>query len=899
MHDVTDRNELIFRRVRGILNKLTPDNFDKLSYNLLNIGIDKTVLKGIIILIYEKAIDESKYCNLYAQLCLRLRHDVPNFDDPVTKTNTFVRLLLSKCQEEFETRSKASSAFDKKDTDLSPDEKQDKMVAKRKMLGNIKFIGELGKLELLQEAILHKCIQQLLAKKKRTSLSEMAEDIECMCQIMSTIGRRLDTPKALNIMNQYFDRIEKLSTSMELPSRIRFMLRDVLELRYNKWVPRLNQEENGPRSVSQMRWEAMGMMMPPPFPFFHPGMPLPPGMQMPPNMPAGGMPPFMPNGDMSTMPWFNDQVLACGGMISSDSKLPADFHDETKDIFGKPVNKTQSLAPKQHTPISKPIMKPDLFQPHYMKSKANGNGPPSRINGNSTAASSNTAPSSTQLNGAQSKEKDKKPINKNNPWNVDPFMPNFSKPSISLITQKEEASKHAPPNARNNSTPPQRISPQTIPRNSAANTYQKQQTQQQQQAWKKNNQEVSLRPASSLTKKDDGKSKADELSGKQFTNLTINDKTNKPKKTGLSKSDVDKKIVEVNESHKKDEDTTKACNDLQSLATNLKYSKMVAKQLLIFTSSQNEEEWARLVQLITQCVEKSIFSEDTLVNAYNLLLDDIKVIESGNGKNFMALIASTTVEKDWIKLSTVMESFEDGAHYPAPMNCLSNLHKSKGKDWLMSMLKKQKIDCKKIFPKDEWSDNAIMQVAQNMEMTFLFPQLCLKEELLKMMKEGANEDELIQWIKDNENELNKKQLVHLVVTCSVTIATQITFENGGDLQQKPDKETQELEKEILGRLNGFLRQMIGPEMCDQLEAVYALQVFCHDKDFPKEMLLRMFLCFYNMEIIDEDVFLKWKEDINDSYPGKGKSLFQVNNWLQWLETADEEEEEEENADDAE
>lgn len=108
------------------------------------------------------------------------------------------------------------------------------------------------------------------------------------------------------------------------------------------------------------------MMMPPPFPFFHPGMPLPPGMQMPPNMPAGGMPPFMPNGDMSTMPWFNDQVLACGGMISSDSKLPADFHDETKDIFGKPVNKTQPPAPKQHTPISKPIMKPDLFQPQYV-----------------------------------------------------------------------------------------------------------------------------------------------------------------------------------------------------------------------------------------------------------------------------------------------------------------------------------------------------------------------------------------------------------------------------------------------------------------------------------------------------------------------------------------------------
>lgn len=32
---------------------------------------------------------------------------------------------------------------------------------------------------------------------------------------------------------------------------------------------------------------------------------------------------------------------------------------------------------------------------------------------------------------------------------------------------------------------------------------------------------------------------------------------------------------------------------------------------------------------------------------------------------------------------------------------------------------------------------------------------------------------------------------------------------------------------------------------------------------------------YDLEIIEEEVFLKWKEDINDEYPGKGKALFQV------------------------
>lgn len=87
-------------------------------------------------------------------------------------------------------------AFDKKDGALSPEEEEQRGVAKHKMLGNIKFIGELGKQGLLHEAILHQCVQQLLNKKKRQTIKDMAEDLECLCQIMKTVGHRLDTEKA-------------------------------------------------------------------------------------------------------------------------------------------------------------------------------------------------------------------------------------------------------------------------------------------------------------------------------------------------------------------------------------------------------------------------------------------------------------------------------------------------------------------------------------------------------------------------------------------------------------------------------------------------------------------------------------------------------------------------------
>lgn len=61
------------------------------------------------------------------------------------------------------------------------------------------------------------------------------------------------------------------------------------------------------------------------------------------------------------------------------------------------------------------------------------------------------------------------------------------------------------------------------------------------------------------------------------------------------------------------------------------------------------------------------------------------------------------------------------------------------------------------------------------------------------------------------------------------------------------------------------------------------------------MLLRWFTALYELNIIDEDAFLRWKEDITDMYPGKGQALFQVNAYLTYLAEAESEEDEEDEA----
>ena len=60
---------------------------------------------------------------------------------------------------------------------------------KRRILGNIRFIGELFKLQMLIEQIMHDCIFKLLCSKDEESL-------ECMSNLMSTIGKILDHEKA-------------------------------------------------------------------------------------------------------------------------------------------------------------------------------------------------------------------------------------------------------------------------------------------------------------------------------------------------------------------------------------------------------------------------------------------------------------------------------------------------------------------------------------------------------------------------------------------------------------------------------------------------------------------------------------------------------------------------------
>ena len=81
---------------------------------------------------------------MYAQLCRFLVEKAPNFEPSDSTACTFKKLLLKKCRDEFENRAQISQQYEKMaagNGGLNTDEEDAKYLAKRKMLGNIKFMG--------------------------------------------------------------------------------------------------------------------------------------------------------------------------------------------------------------------------------------------------------------------------------------------------------------------------------------------------------------------------------------------------------------------------------------------------------------------------------------------------------------------------------------------------------------------------------------------------------------------------------------------------------------------------------------------------------------------------------------------------------------------------------------
>lgn len=265
--------ELVQRKVKGLLNKLTLDNFDRISDQIVEIANqskdekDGRTLRQVIALTFLKATDEAHFSQMYAMFCRKMMECIdqsisdPDLLDkhgaPVTGGNVFRKYLLTRCQEDFETGWKSQlppkpeGEPQSEEAAMLSDEYYIAAAAKRRGLGLVRFVGELFKLNMLNERIMHECVRKLLAEVETPE----EEEVESLVKLLTTVGATLDShERGAQRMDVYFERLELLTKADTLTSRIKFMVMDVMDLRKNKWVGK--ETNKGPKTIAEIHEDA-------------------------------------------------------------------------------------------------------------------------------------------------------------------------------------------------------------------------------------------------------------------------------------------------------------------------------------------------------------------------------------------------------------------------------------------------------------------------------------------------------------------------------------------------------------------------------------------------------------------------------------------------------------------
>ncbi|XP_069365227.1 eukaryotic translation initiation factor 4 gamma 3-like isoform X4 [Maniola hyperantus] len=255
------RTQDLYKKFRGILNKLTPQKFDALLDKVKGLEINTQArLEGVIDLVFEKAIDEPNFSEAYAGMCSKLSMlKVPSDNSPDQYVN-FRGLIISKCQNQFITN-KMDENVVKLEKELAectdPAKKKelhDQLIEENRRIrmrsvGNVRFIGELYKLKMLTSKIMVFCMNYLIDKLEE-------EKLECLCKLLTTIGEQVEN-EVRDQLETVFKRMQDIvdRKSSKISNRVRFMIQDVMDLRRGRWVTK-NLVESQPKMMDQIQKEA-------------------------------------------------------------------------------------------------------------------------------------------------------------------------------------------------------------------------------------------------------------------------------------------------------------------------------------------------------------------------------------------------------------------------------------------------------------------------------------------------------------------------------------------------------------------------------------------------------------------------------------------------------------------
>ena len=241
----------ILRKATLILNKLSLTKFDKLSDKFIACGIGRDVetLTGAVGLIVNYAQEQQHFAAMYAGLCLKLANTpMEGIDEGSKKGKKFKKILLERCQTEFETDTSTKIKAATKDITNPEVIEYHATLIKKHYLGHMRFIGELYKGDLLSIKIMLFCLPSLLHGDNEESPSDEVDEekVECFSKLMTVIGssleqqseamKRFGKADAANSLGECWRTVEIMAGKRKeegpkVSNRMKYMLQDLLEMK--------------------------------------------------------------------------------------------------------------------------------------------------------------------------------------------------------------------------------------------------------------------------------------------------------------------------------------------------------------------------------------------------------------------------------------------------------------------------------------------------------------------------------------------------------------------------------------------------------------------------------------------------------------------------------------------
>lgn len=278
-------------------------------------------------------------------------------------------------------------------------------------------------------------------------------------------------------------------------------------------------------------------------------------------------------------------------------------------------------------------------------------------------------------------------------------------------------------------------------------------------------------------------------------------------------------------------------------------------------------------------------------------------VESPRAKSFVAGTVATLITTQNVSLKEVGDLLEGGQHYPLFPLILQHLHKSQGQEWLFQAFTESKINLIGMLPEVDRNKQRMADLLEDRNLTFLLPMLRIESDITKqIVSDDVSPANLFKWLKENVPPPLQQSTEFIQVVFGTLLKNIIR--KVSEKHNEPETQNFTLamfadQEREFAKYGKVLHFFVDGHPHLQLAILYSLQTYAHGVHFPKGLIEKWFNFLYELELVEEDIFFKWKEDINDEYPGKGKALFQVNKWLTWLEEEEEEEEEDDDEDDEE